>query len=293
MRVRSLLAATATVVAATGGFLVAAPVAAYAGTSCGTTDPLPSTVTDSVSTTAPADWWSFSTPTPKIVTMVATSGDPDLKIVSGNCATTVCYPYTGSSPEVCHVPAGTYQIGVLYYSGPGGVASYSLSVSSPTCSDGVDNDNDGFTDYPSDAGCESPADMSEGVACSTTSGVRTCVGISTGALRNTVAGYTASVVPDTTIDADVYGYVRQYRFDVADAVVRVYCVDTVVAGGEVSPCAAAGGTRVSTLLTLQPPRVTTYEAEVKPAEIVRICDSELQATVNGAGIAALKLPTVC
>lgn len=34
----------------------------------------------------------------------------------------------------------------------------------PECSDGVDNDGDGSTDYPSDSGCTSPTDNSEGAA---------------------------------------------------------------------------------------------------------------------------------
>lgn len=290
MKVRSLLAATATVVAATGGFLMAAPVAAYAGTSCGTTDPLPATVTGTVSTVEPADWWSFTTSAPKIVTMLQNSGDPDLKIMNATCGSVVCYPYTIGT-ETCQLPAGTYKVGVLYFSGPGGVAGYTLSVTSPACSDGIDNDDDGFTDYPSDAGCGSTADTTESAPCTTTAGVTRCVGVSTGAFKIAVAGYSASALPNGTID--VYGYVRRYLFEVAGQQVEAACVDTVVDGTEVSPCAAAGGTRVSTVTVLQAPRVTTYEADVKPTDLVRICDSELEATVNGAGVASLKLVTVC
>lgn len=35
------------------------------------------------------------------------------------------------------------------------------TLSQPACSDGLDDDGDGFTDYPDDSGCTSPEDNSE------------------------------------------------------------------------------------------------------------------------------------
>lgn len=41
------------------------------------------------------------------------------------------------------------------------IAAPSASAEGPECSDGVDNDGDGFTDYPNDPECGSPEDSPE------------------------------------------------------------------------------------------------------------------------------------
>lgn len=146
-----------------GGMLVVAP-SASAGNSCPSSDPLPAGGVSGSVTASDPDWWRWNSSSTTRISMTATSGDPDMKITDVSCGTVICYPETGASPENCDLPPGTYNVGVLYWSGPGGVASYSLTTT-PTvavqCNDGVDNDSDGKTDYPADPGCSATSDTTE------------------------------------------------------------------------------------------------------------------------------------
>lgn len=69
-----------------------------------------------------------------------------------------------SLPSHSWTSPGTYAFKVLAEDVNGaqsGWRSYSITISNPQCSDGSDNDSDGWTDYPADPGCTSLTDNSE------------------------------------------------------------------------------------------------------------------------------------
>lgn len=173
------------------------------------------------------------------------------------------------------------------------VASPTAAHAVAQCSDGIDNDADGNTDYPADPGCASAADASESVPCTTTSGVTTCVGIAPSTLVQRVRVHRYDVTGGTT--HGVAGYVDLYRFVLpTGTVANIPCVVLAAGGPEADPCAAAGGTylsRVSTLVeeTVAEP-VVVQGAEIASAGI---CEGELVATVNTIGIASTEAYTLC
>jgi hypothetical protein len=264
---------------------------ASAGTSCPSSDPVNGPTTGTV-TAAESDWYRYTTTGGAIVTMTPTSGDPDLKVMDATCTTTFCYPYT-TGVETCALPPGTYNIGVLYYSGPGAVAGYSLTFG-PTsqCSDGVDNDSDGAADYPNDPGCGGYDDTSEGVACSASLGLTICAGVNSGTINDEVPVPVVAVRPGTT--HSIVGRVDEYLFRLpTGGSVALPCVVLTRDSVSDNACAKAGGTYDSTILELAPVQVTEQWPAIEELTRVTICNGELVATVNGLGIRSLPLLTLC
>ncbi len=179
----------------------------------------------------------------------------------------------------------TYSSGIR--SGNGQVV---VTYFQPQCSDGVDNDGDGRTDYPADPGCANSQDDSEGVPCTTTAGVTTCVGLEAGAEIQQFTVYEPGVYNGPH---DVAGYVDSYRFDTpGGGSVVLPCVVLVLDGATVDPCDTAGGTFVSRLLVLvdlDVPEVSLGGALLT----VRICAAELVATVNGLGVTSQPAYAIC
>jgi hypothetical protein len=283
MRARTLVRGLATIATAMATAVVPMAAPAHAGNVCPSQDALVASATGAVRNGDP-DWYAFSTAEATSVTLVPTSGDPDLKVMDQGCGTVVCYPYAGGV-ETCALPPGSYQVGVLYFSGSGGVAGYGLSAGTTECNDGIDNDGDGQVDYPSDPGCSGPGDASEGVRCTVISGHQTCVGFDGSTV--TVSGNLSQVTTVPGPAVHVVGYQDLYRFRLPQGAgtVNVPCVVLVANATTGNPCQAAGGefvSRASTLVdrTEQP----TVPAFGDPLATVEVCRGELVASVDGIGI---------
>lgn len=341
------------------GLVAVAPPAVADHNTCGSGHVLPASWSGSVSPTD-EDWFLHSSAGPTAIWMTPTAGDPDMKIMDQNCTTVVCYPFVGGT-ETCSLPAGTYNIGVLYFGGSNSTAYYSLANNpqcgdnvdndadgstdypadygctsktdatespnpqcadgldndadgrtdypndygctgyfdatespNPQCSDGIDNDADGRTDHPADSGCGGPTDNSEGVACTTSSGIVVCAGISPGPetpMRVTV--YTPGTDPGP--DHRVAGYVDLYRFVLPNGTtVSLPCVGLVADTVTVNPCVGRGE-YVQRLLTLVDEDVNQPDPDIEDQEVasVRICEAELVVTVNGIGIPSSPAYTLC
>lgn len=68
---------------------------------------------------------------------------------------------TGSADAAPTVVPGTYEI--TFVSGQGTLGSQPFTLA-PACANGLDDDDDGQTDYPADSGCASATDDDEGDA---------------------------------------------------------------------------------------------------------------------------------
>lgn len=181
-----------------------------------------------------------------------------------------------------------------------GLAAFAITTASvaafPTnawaatqCSDGIDNDRDGTTDYGNDRGCTSSADNSEGAGCVTASGVSACIGISPVSEVQRVRVSSEEIVDGALLT--VAGYLDLYRFTLPNGgVVNLPCVVLVGTAGA-NPCDVAGGdfaSRVATLVN-ESVAVTQGPALVNAA----LCTGELQATVNDIGVASMPAYVLC
>lgn len=160
----------------------------------------------------------------------------------------------------------------------------------PACSDGLDNDGDGLVDYPNDPGCSGVRDDSEGVACSTTAGITTCLGITAGSEIQRIRVY--SVAPSGGPTHTIAGFIDVYQYKLPNnTTVNLPCV---VLAGETpfNRCTAAGGTFVTRAATLVNQTISepTQGPEVTNAGI---CNAELVATVNDIGLASFPVYTLC
>jgi hypothetical protein len=159
----------------------------------------------------------------------------------------------------------------------------------PQCSDGTDNDADGWTDYPDDAACASLSDDNEGPACPpVVPQVVAC--LSPGSLVNSFSAYSEEAQDGPS--HHVAGYVDTYRFLLpGGASVNLPCVGWVTDGVMLNPCAAVGGTFVSRVQTL----VDQTQAEPlrTQAVTIRVCRAELALTVLGFGVTSAPVYSVC
>jgi alpha-tubulin suppressor-like RCC1 family protein len=160
------------------------------------------------------------------------------------------------------------------------------------CYDGADNDGDGKVDYPSDPGCSSTQDPSEGASCDPLApGVVVCLSAGASIASYTVAGPDVSL---TGTEHHVAGYVDLYRFTVAGVTTTLPCASLVADGIGVNPCEAAGGTFVSRVSTL----VDAKQAEPVvsaggPIATVGICAAELTVTAFGIGVNSAPAYALC
>ena len=293
MRAGPFARAAVLVAMVAAGGLVTAVSPAIAGDTCPSSDPFVVSTSGTVSSGNP-DWWRFTSSTGGVITLVPAGGDPDLKIMNSSCTGTVCYPFQGGT-EKCIVPAGTFQVGVLHFSGPGGVAGYSLSFNNAACGDGQDNDGDGNVDYPDDPGCSEPNDTTEGAPCQTqiTGGLRTCAGVEPGPI--VVRQDVALVDVEEGPQHHVAGYVHAYRFRLPDgSTVTLPCVVLNVDATASNACSSAGGEFAFTMQTLVDSTAT--EPKVVPGDVIAyvgICEAELEATVNGVGVNSVRTLAPC
>lgn len=68
----------------------------------------------------------------------------------------------GPLPTIVDNPQGRW---VLFYEGSPTVTTLKAKYKNPNCSDGIDNDADGTTDFPADEGCENADDGTEASHC--------------------------------------------------------------------------------------------------------------------------------
>ncbi len=157
------------------------------------------------------------------------------------------------------------------------------------CSDGVDNDGDGHTDFPGDPGCGSADDTTEGASCPPLAGLVVAC-LDPGSL---FAEYAVDDVSTSGGAAhEIAGYVDQYRFVVAGVTVTLSCVQLVADGTDVNPCDAAGGTFVTRVTSLvQQPTEPVVETERLVS--VEVCRAELTFTAAGNGIDSAPAYALC
>lgn len=166
-----------------------------------------------------------------------------------------------------------------------------FTVNPQACSDGADNDGDSKIDYPTDPGCASPSDRTEGPTCPPlAAGVLICM--STGSLFDeyTVSSATASL---TGPDHPVAGYVDLYRFNVGGVITTLPCVNLLVDGMSANACALAGGTFVSRSTTLFSTVVEEPAVLTPPLATLRVCNAELTVVASGVGIDSAPAFTTC
>jgi hypothetical protein len=163
------------------------------------------------------------------------------------------------------------------------------------CGDGLDNDLDGRTDYPSDPGCGSTSDDSENTdttSCGTAGPV--CVQVVPGAVVQQVDVYGETT--GTAAAHHVTGRVDIYRFPLpGGGTTTVPCVLLAADATTVDPCQVAGGTYVSTLATLLNDQEVDQPSPAQGPLLrsVKICAATLTATVAGIGVQNVPAYAVC
>jgi hypothetical protein len=162
----------------------------------------------------------------------------------------------------------------------------------PQCSDGLDNDADGRVDG-ADTGCTGPRDDSEGVSCTTSTGITACIGLSSGTPFKTVTVYGEDLPPGTV--HRVAGYLDVFRFRLPNSTtVNVPCVLLYSDGTWQDPCGSAGGVDIARTATLLDRSVAQPDPHVgAPLASVALCNAELVTTVNDIGIASAPAFTLC
>lgn len=287
MRTPTILLAGLLLVGAVGAF----PTAAASAT-CETAEPVAyDDVRSGVVAPGTSHWYRHVAAGAASYTLTPGVGtDVDLFVYSDNCSSGwLCDSQNeGDAQDTCSVGGeANYRVEVLHYDGPGGYTITFDGDPVTQCSDGVDNDADGSVDHPQDAGCASATDTSEGPTCpSPDPSVVVCLEPTTLWFQQPVTLVEPTFGPD-----NVVGYLDVYRFTVAGVTTTLPCVTLRVAGGEVSPCAAAGGAFVSrsaTLATVPEPGV-----ELATAATVRVCNAELTATAFGFGVQSAPAYALC
>ena len=286
MRTPTLVIATLLV----AGAFVAAPTAAASAT-CETAEPVAaSSSRTGVAAPGTSRWYHHLAAGDASYTLTPAAGtDVDLYVWDEHCSTILCWSIEeNSATDSCSVSGGAnYRVQVEHFDGAGG---YTISFSgSPLteCSDGVDNDADGSVDYPSDPGCASPTDSSEGPTCPQVDpSVVLCLEPTSVILEQPV-----TLVGVGSGSDHVAGYLDVYRFTVLGVTTTLPCVTLRVGGGEVSPCAAAGGTFVSRSAELA--RQPEPEIQPLPVATVRVCAAELTATAFGFGVQSAPAYALC
>jgi hypothetical protein len=154
----------------------------------------------------------------------------------------------------------------------------------PQCSDGVDNDLDGRTDYPDDPDCTSPSGALEagapGTSCPDVSVlVPVCVSYTPGTTRTPYTVYAP-----TTAGGSVVAHVDRYQFTLPNGATTA--VPCVVVDGTPDACSAAGGTYLDTMAALGPALST-------PVTTVYVCDANLVATADDLGLTSFPAYALC
>jgi hypothetical protein len=171
----------------------------------------------------------------------------------------------------------------------------------PTCADGIDNDSDGQTDYPSDLGCDSTNDTTETgelpPPCPETQpGVVVCLTPTAEVGRYSIPSVS---VTQTGPQHHVAGYIDIYDFTVNDVTVNdvtvsLPCIQLVADAVGSNACAQAGGTFASRVTPLLDENATQPEVSTgDPIATVRVCSARLAVTVLGIGVKSAPAYTLC
>jgi hypothetical protein len=242
-----------------GLVVVAAP--SYAGGYCGSAPTLSGIATGTVDSTNPSDWYTQSVAAgAHTFTMTPTPGDADLRVYDSGCGLLCAHVSGPSTPETCTVTTGTATLWIEVRWYP-------------------------YTTAPEPATYTLSAVAQEG-GCASVAGQTAC------------ASYTAGTLYDSyTVEAPasytkvVAGAIDAYSFTLPNGgVVTVPCVVIV---GTADPCAAAGGTYVSTVYTLSETLHPYSTTRTTPVTTVRICNADLVLTVDGFGVTSFPAYTVC
>jgi hypothetical protein len=171
--------------------------------------------------------------------------------------------------------------------------SEGLPGSAPACRDGIDNDLDGHTDYPDDQDCAYPGD---GTSESAPSG--TCTTLSQPPVC--VSYTTGSVYQTFTVSGPgsaslpVKGYLQAY--DIPSPLGGFLTVPCVVLVGGPDACAALGGhptpNQPPTTLVDTPAPVPTGLLTV-PLATVRVCNATLTLKIDVYGVSNSPAYAVC
>jgi hypothetical protein len=159
------------------------------------------------------------------------------------------------------------------------------------CSDGVDTDNDGRTDYPNDPDCANAAGTSEAAP---SGGCPTLAGVPycVSLTATTLQGEYPVALPSTSGVA-VAGYVDRYAFELPTGTVTLAC-PVLGAPTAANPCELAGGTFDSRLTTLYDGPAPIPDGTLgPPVTTVRICNADLVLTVDGIGLTRQDAFTLC
>ncbi len=120
------------------------------------------------------------------------------------------------------------------------LASFSFARK-PACNDKIDNDEDGFIDYPADPGCVNKGDNSEFNPSTSTTIQTTSSSILT--TTTTIPGNTTCMDTDHGIDIFTDGYIRLSNGTIfldycyTDAFVNeFYCAQNTTASAVILPC---------------------------------------------------------
>lgn len=298
MLVRRLCAALISTALATGAFVAVAAPSHAEGDYCSTATPFTGNVASTVGPGDTYDHWRYEAKNPGTYrfTMNSSQGTAIVYVYDDiNCDSVRCINDSGEACVVSITTATTFAFRVREMSATTPNA-YTLAAEWTTqprlglqCSDGVDNDGDGFADT-ADTGCTGPLDTSEtgsAAPCPSIAGVVTCLSLTAGEEITRVHVYG----PDVDVPVTVLATVDLYQFTLpGGGIVNLPCV--VV--NDVNPCAALGGTFFANMAKLGPATVSLLDPVIdEHITSVGLCEATLTATVNDIGIQSLGAATLC
>ena len=297
-RIGRLALATAAAVTLTQAPIAVTP-AANAAVCDLVTVPFAGTYTGSTGTIS---WYQWHTTAAAGQTTIEASADDYYSLVAvydSNCVEHCWSSYAFS--HYCTIDTiGTVNVFVGHQYGYPMTYTLTATPGTPTvpaeCADGIDNDLNGTSDYPSDPGCSGPDDNQEQSppqACTPIANLPTCVAIQHGTIYQTVTAYGPRTVVDAT--HSVVGTLDVYRFALpTGGAVTAPCVVLTANTAGSNACATAGGTFVTRLATLVDRTVEQPGARVDVAlATVRICHATYTVTVAAIGIEQFPAYSVC
>lgn len=156
-------------IAVVGGLVVVGQAPAQASHSCADASTMTpgqsGTVQGSAGLFEVSDWWRHEArPSPRTIALSAASGEVDLYVHDACGATPICSSERDGADNCVADVFGTIWIEVRFRLTVMTSANYSLTVTVPPatqCSDGIDNDSDGLTDFRSDPNCTGGGDPTE------------------------------------------------------------------------------------------------------------------------------------
>jgi hypothetical protein len=274
---------------------------AHATGSCITPTPFVSTTSGTVGNGG--DWWLTPGVGTTTITLQSDDATAFLQVSNASCLDVLCEVDSSYVLE-CTVPYTgelTIVVGTVAY---GHTMNYTLTTTPtdpttaplPQCSDNIDNDLNGQTDYPNDPGCATasdPIEASTPTTCTDAAGVPVCVNVVNGEVVRTV-----TVAPvETSVGAthDVAGTVDIYKFALpTGGTTTVPCVVLSADSVPIDACRSAGGTFVSRVATLFDGSVNQPSASLGiPVGAINVCSAQVTITVAGVGVEDIPAYSIC